>query len=310
MGEFQQLLLSLLGAIICLVFLVKCIRFLKYFIPYIWNILPPSFFRSMGEWAVITGAGDGIGRAYSFELAKRGLNVVLISRTLGKLQKIAFEIEQSTGQKVKIIQADFTKNDIYDALEESLQGLEIGILVNNVGMLHNSTPCRFLSEQDNDEDLINCNIISLTKMTRIILKQMVPRQKGLILNISSALGTFPCPLYTIYSASKAFTRTFSKALQAEYKAKGIIIKTVTPYSVSTPMTLNSEPNIINKTAEDFAEESLEYIALGEETFGCLAHEIWARFVHCIPLWVFQSERVQDLFQTLISEHLKKNLKST
>uniref|UniRef100_A0ABM5FSR7 17-beta-hydroxysteroid dehydrogenase type 3 isoform X3 n=1 Tax=Pogona vitticeps TaxID=103695 RepID=A0ABM5FSR7_9SAUR len=260
MGEFQQLLLSLLGAIICLVFLVKCIRFLKYFIPYIWNILPPSFFRSMGEWAVITGAGDGIGRAYSFELAKRGLNVVLISRTLGKLQKIAFEIEQSTGQKVKIIQADFTKNDIYDALEESLQGLEIGILGPHQLQHH------FPHQDDTD-------------------------------NFET-------------DGPKAFTRTFSKALQAEYKAKGIIIKTVTPYSVSTPMTLNSEPNIINKTAEDFAEESLEYIALGEETFGCLAHEIWARFVHCIPLWVFQSERVQDLFQTLISEHLKKNLKST
>lgn len=51
MGEFQLQLLTLLGAIICLVFLVKCIWFLKYFIPYIWSILPPSFFQSMGEWA-------------------------------------------------------------------------------------------------------------------------------------------------------------------------------------------------------------------------------------------------------------------
>uniref|UniRef100_A0A8C3S260 Hydroxysteroid 17-beta dehydrogenase 3 n=1 Tax=Chelydra serpentina TaxID=8475 RepID=A0A8C3S260_CHESE len=268
MGEFQQQLLTLFGGLICLFTLVKCIIFLKYFFPPVWNALPQSFFRSMGEWAVVTGAGDGIGKAYSLELAKRGLNIVMISRTLEKLQKVATEIEQVTGRNVKIIQADFTKDYIYENIEESLQGLEIGILVNNVGMLHNPLPCRFLNGTDTDEVGLRCST-----MTRIILKQMEPRQKGLILNLSSGLGTFPCPLYTIYSASKAFVCTFSKALQAEYKAKGIIIQVVTPYAVSTPMTMYQKPNLITKTAEDFVRESLIYVTVGEETFGCLAHEI-------------------------------------
>ncbi|XP_061465138.1 17-beta-hydroxysteroid dehydrogenase type 3 [Rhineura floridana] len=273
MGEFQQQFFTCLGGIICLFFLVKCILFLKYFSRFIWHTLPPSFFLSMGEWAVITGAGDGIGKAYSLELAKRGLNIVLISRTLEKLHKVASEIEQSTGRKVKIIQADFTRKDIYGDIEESLQGLEIGILINNVGMIPSPFPSHFLHGPDKDEDLINCNIISVTKMTRIILKQMVSRQKGLILNLSSALGTFPCPLYTTYSASKAFVYTFSKALQSEYKGKGIIIQAVTPFGISTPMTMYTKPNLITKTAEVFARESLEYVTFGDETSGCLAHEI-------------------------------------
>uniref|UniRef100_A0A8C3H841 Hydroxysteroid 17-beta dehydrogenase 3 n=1 Tax=Chrysemys picta bellii TaxID=8478 RepID=A0A8C3H841_CHRPI len=268
MGEFQQQLLTLFGGLICLFTLVKCIRFLKYFFPYVWNALPQSFFRSMGEWAVVTGAGDGIGKAYSLELAKRGLNIVMISRTLEKLQKVATEIEQATGRNVKIIQADFTKDYIYENIEECLQGLEIGILVNNVGMLHNPLPCRFLNGADTDENLISCNIISVTKVCTIHIQQ-----KGLILNLSSGLGTFPCPLYTIYSASKAFVCTFSKALQAEYKAKGIIIQVVAPYAVSTPMTMYQKPNLITKTAEEFVRESLIYVTVGEETFGCLAHEI-------------------------------------
>ncbi|XP_065455474.1 17-beta-hydroxysteroid dehydrogenase type 3 isoform X3 [Chrysemys picta bellii] len=259
MGEFQQQLLTLFGGLICLFTLVKCIRFLKYFFPYVWNALPQSFFRSMGEWAVVTGAGDGIGKAYSLELAKRGLNIVMISRTLEKLQKVATEIEQATGRNVKIIQADFTKDYIYENIEECLQGLEIGILVNNVGMLHNPLPCRFLNGADTDENLISCNIISVTKMTRIILKQMEPRQKGLILNLSSGLGTFPCPLYTIYSASKAFVCTFSKALQAEYKAKGIIIQ------------------------------------------ACI--------LQLIPLWVFHSDRFQEVFLNTFPTYLKRNWKS-
>ncbi|XP_053150934.1 17-beta-hydroxysteroid dehydrogenase type 3 isoform X3 [Hemicordylus capensis] len=273
MGEFQQQLFTLVGGIVCLVFLVKCIQFLKYFFPRIWSAQTQAFLQSMGEWAVITGASDGIGKAYSFELAKYGFNIVLISRTLEKLQKVASEIEQTTGRKVKIIQADFTQRDIYHKIEQSLQGLEIGILVNNVGMLPTPIPCRFLNAPDNDEDVINCNNISLIKMTQIILKQMVPRQKGFILNISSAFGTFPCPMYTIYSASKAFIYTFSKALQVEYKEKGIIIQVMTPYGVSTQMTMYSKPSFINKKAEEFARESLDYVTFGDETFGCLAHEI-------------------------------------
>ncbi|XP_062984647.1 17-beta-hydroxysteroid dehydrogenase type 3 [Elgaria multicarinata webbii] len=310
MGEFQQQLLALLGSIVCLVFVVKCIRFLRYFFPRLWTTLPRSFFQSMGDWAVITGSGDGIGRAYAFELAKRGLNIVLISRTLEKLQKVASEIEQTTGKKVKTIQADFTKKNIYDDIEESLQGLEIGVLVNNVGTLPDRLPCRFLNMPDKDQDLLNCNILSLTKMTRIILKQMVPRQKGIVLNLSSAVGTFPCPLFAIYSASKAFVYTFSRALQMEYKAKGMIIQAVTPFAVSTPMTMWMKPSLFTKTAEEFARESLEYVTFGAETFGCLAHEILARFMQCIPLWVFESDRVQERLKDRISGSMMKCLKST
>ncbi|XP_009980144.1 PREDICTED: testosterone 17-beta-dehydrogenase 3-like [Tauraco erythrolophus] len=273
MEAFQHQLLTIIGGLVCVCTLVKCIRFMKYILPHSWSALPQTFFRSLGEWAVVTGAGDGLGKAYSFELAKRGLNIVMISRTLEKLQRVASEVEQATGQKVKVIQADFTRNSVYENIEKGLQGLDIGVLVNNVGMLHSPLPCRFLNGPDIDENLVNCNIISVTKMTKIILKQMEPRQKGLILNLSSGLGTFPCPLYTMYSASKAFISTFSKALQAEYKTKGIIIQVVAPYGVSTPMTMYQKPGLITKTAEEFVSESLDYVTFGDEIFGCLAHEM-------------------------------------
>ncbi|XP_040397245.1 testosterone 17-beta-dehydrogenase 3 isoform X1 [Cygnus olor] len=305
MEDYQHQLLMVTGGLICFCALVKCIRFMKYVLPYTWSALPQAFFRSLGEWAVVTGAGDGLGKAYSFELAKRGLNVVMISRTLEKLQRVATEIEQATGQKVKVIQADFTRNSVYENIEKGLQGLEIGVLVNNVGMLHNPLPCRFLNAPDVDENLVNCNIISATKMTQIILKQMEPRQKGLILNLSSGLGTFPCPLYTMYSASKAFICTFSKALQAEYRAKGIIIQVVAPYGVSTPMTMHQKPGLITKTAEEFVSESLDYVTFGDEIFGCLAHEILACVLRLVPLWVFHSDRLQEAVLHLFTSYLKK-----
>ncbi|KAM9587560.1 17-beta-hydroxysteroid dehydrogenase type 3 isoform 2-T2 [Morphnus guianensis] len=283
MELFQHQLLTLIGGVICFCTLVKCIRFMKYIFPHIWSALPQTFFQSLGEWAVVTGAGDGLGKAYSFELAKRGLNIVMISRTLEKLQRVASEVEQATGQKVKVIQADFTKNSVYENIEKSLQGLDIGVLVNNVGMLHNPLPCCFLNGPDIDENLVNCNIISTTKMTKIILKQMETRQKGLILNLSSGLGTFPCPLYTMYSASKV----------------------VAPYSVSTPMTMYQKPGLITKTAEKFVSESLDYVTFGDEIFGCLAHEMLACVLQFIPLWVFHSDRIQEAVLHAFTSYLKK-----
>ncbi|CAI5786968.1 testosterone 17-beta-dehydrogenase 3 [Podarcis lilfordi] len=310
MGEFLQQFLACLGGFTCLVFLVKCVRLLKYFSPLVWRTVPESFFRSMGEWAVITGSGDGIGKAYSFELARRGLNIVLISRTLTKMQKVASEIEQSTGRKVKIIQADFTRRNVYNDIEDGLQGLEIGILVNNVGMLSSPSPTRFLNGPENDGDLINCNIFSVTKMTRMILKQMVSRQKGLILNVSSAVGTFVCPLYAVYSASKAFVCMFSKALQAEYKGKGIIIQALTPLGVSTQMTNWVETNLFMKSAEDFARQSLECVTFGDETCGSLSHEFLAKIIKCIPEWIIHSDWLQETMLVRFTEKEKKNGKST
>ncbi|KAM4706987.1 17-beta-hydroxysteroid dehydrogenase type 3 [Discoglossus pictus] len=297
-----------LGLFLCLYLILKFWGFLKYLFTHFWRVLPQSFFHSMGEWAVVTGAGDGIGKAYSIELANRGMNIVMISRTMEKMQIVAGEIEKSTGRKVKIIQADFTKDNIYEQIEESLKGLEIGILVNNVGMLHNPDPCRFLNGPVNDKNLINCNITSTVKMTRIILKQMEQRNKGLILNISSAFGRFPCPLYAIYSASKALVTTFSKALQAEYKSKGIIIQAVTPYGVSTPMTKNPSTDIITKSPGDFVRQSLNYVTLGDETFGCLAHEILGWIISYIPLWVIHSTTVQEQFLRAFSTPIKKSPK--
>ncbi|XP_049628243.1 17-beta-hydroxysteroid dehydrogenase type 3 [Suncus etruscus] len=306
MAEFLDQFFTFIGLLVFIISLVKCLRLSKCIFLHFRKVLPTSFLKSMGQWAVITGAGDGIGKAYAFELARQGLNVVLISRTLEKLQAIARDIEKTTGSSVRVIQADFTKDDIYEHIKEKLTGLDIGILVNNVGMLPNLLPSYFLETTGDIQNIINCNIISLVKMTQLILKNMESRQKGLILNISSGVALFPWPLYSMYSASKAFVCTFSKALQVEYKAKGIIIQVLTPYAISTPMTKNLNTNMITKTADEFVKESLNYVTFGDEACGCLAHEILANFLSMIPTWVFYSSSFQKFLLTNHVEYLKKN----
>ncbi|XP_072927542.1 17-beta-hydroxysteroid dehydrogenase type 3 isoform X2 [Hemitrygon akajei] len=265
-------LLVLIGILVILIPLQKCLR---YFLLTKWHGVPNSFFTSMGEWAVITGATDGIGKAYAHELARRGLNILLISRSTEKLQKVANEIEQATGRNVKIIQANFINTDIYQHIEKNLRGLDIGILINNVGIIQESHPCRFLEMNDPDKtvnDMISVNVVAVVKMTQIVLPKMRERKKGLILNISSGSANCPCPLYCLYSSTKIFIERFSRGCQAEYGSKDIIIQCLMPYGVASQMS-QSDPGLMIQSAEQFARESLNCVLLGDRCSGGLIHEI-------------------------------------
>ncbi|XP_072564665.1 17-beta-hydroxysteroid dehydrogenase type 3 isoform X3 [Paramormyrops kingsleyae] len=282
--EFVELLFVSVGVSVVLFYGFKLLRLVKMVFPKTWYPLPKSFFSSMGQWAVITGASDGIGKAYALELAKHGMNLVIISRTQRKLEKAAREIGARTGKQVKVITADFTKDDIYEHIEENLRGLEVGVLVNNVGMLLCRQPRRFLDIEHLDQkipDLINCNVKALMKMCRIILPAMVKRKKGLILNVSSGVACSPWPMYSLYTASKA----------------------VTPFGISTSMTGYQDPNIITFTAEDFVRTSLQYVTAGDQTYGSVSHQLLGSTIQNIPKSILHS----DVLLNSMVEYVNKKI---
>ncbi|XP_044079706.1 hydroxysteroid (20-beta) dehydrogenase 2 isoform X3 [Siniperca chuatsi] len=249
--------------------------------------------RTFGQWAVVTGATSGIGKAYASELARRGLNVVLVSRSDDKLQMVAKEIEDRHGRNTRTIQVDFTDgHSIYPTIAAALQGLEIGILVNNVGMTYSEHFAYFLEIPDAEKKIthiINCNMLSIPQMTRLVLPGMVERGTGLIINISSEVGVHPQPLLSLYSATKIFVTYFSQCLHAEYKSNGIIVQCVAPFMVSTNMTHNMRVNCFVKTASGFAREALNTVGHSSYTSGCLSHALQSMALTILlPDWLRMS----------------------
>ncbi|XP_013772085.1 very-long-chain 3-oxoacyl-CoA reductase-like [Limulus polyphemus] len=245
----------------------------------------------VGRWAVITGATEGIGRSYAEELAARGLNIALISRSVEKLESAATDLEKRHKIKTKTISVDFTNgSEIYDEIQMALQGLEIGVLVNNVGMSFIYPEYFHLipNAMETMEKIIRVNVIACTRMMRMILPQMEERQCGVVINVSSLLGIYPIPLLSSYSASKSYVDYLSRAIQLEYKKKGIIIQCVMPAFVATQMSKIRRASFNVPTPDEYVKWAIRTVGLETRTYGYPPHRlqgIWYEFLdYYMPSW--------------------------
>lgn len=243
--------------------------------------------KKFGEWAVITGCTDGIGKAYTHELAKQGIKLVLISRTGEKLELLATELKEAYGTETKIIVMDFTGGaEIYDGLRDKLAGLDIGILVNNVGVSHYPEFFGNMKQEDAWK-MLNVNVLSVTMMTHTILPDMAAKGRGLIINVASAAGLTPTPLLSMYSGTKVFVDFFSRCLNAEYSSKGIIVQCVLPYYVATKMSRIRNPNTFAPGPTTYVRQALGTLGVESRTVGCWSHALQNWFISRVPDWLRQ-----------------------
>ncbi len=180
------------------------------------------------QTALITGASGGIGYEFAKLFAQDNYHLVLIARNEQKLQQIAEEFRQKFRIEVKIIVKDLSNPtapaEIFTELQQA--AITVDVLVNNAGF----ATYGFFNEIDLNTELqlLQVNILCLTHLTKLFLKDMVKQGRGKILNVASTAAFQPGPLMAVYYASKAYVLSFSEAIANELEGTGVSVTALCP----------------------------------------------------------------------------------
>ncbi|XP_076249421.1 very-long-chain 3-oxoacyl-CoA reductase [Calliopsis andreniformis] len=285
----------------------------------VWKkLIAPSFgfgidLRTQGKWAVITGATSGIGKAYAEQLAEKGLDIVLISRSLPKLEEVAAAIKQRYGVQVRIVEADLAEGQaVYDKIAKATEELEIAVVVNNAGGSYEYPELFTKVSEECLSTILQLNVAALTGVARALLPGMYEQKKGVLINIGSALAIIPSPYLTVYAASKAYVVKFSCDLAAEAEPHGVTVQCLIPGPVATKMSKIKKATWMAPTAEKFVEASLKTVGIESCTTGYPPHFLLTAIVYVLrcmcekgTLWLISKTLVNIRARALNKENNKK-----
>ncbi len=193
------------------------------------------------RWAVITGASSGIGAEMARIYAARGRSLVLTARRAERLADLKAEIaEAHPGVAVELVTLDLEQPDGAEALLAELdnRGIEIETLVNNAGF---GLRGRFATLPYGDQAaMLQLNVVSLTKLCRLVLPSLVARRRGGILNVASTAAFQAIPFMATYAASKAYVLSLSEALHEEVRRHGVVVTALCPGPTATEFTIRAD----------------------------------------------------------------------
>ncbi|GLU56902.1 SDR family NAD(P)-dependent oxidoreductase [Dyadobacter frigoris] len=182
----------------------------------------------MAYTALITGASSGIGQELAKIHASKGGNLVLVARNKIKLDKLKSELVEKYRISVSIMVMDLSvegsAQKIYD--QTTLEKIQIDCLINNAGF--GDFGFFSLTDTEKQVNMINLNIIALTLLTKLYLKDMLDRKGGRIMNVASIAAFQPGPKMAVYSATKAYVLSFSQAVGNEVRHQGVTITALCP----------------------------------------------------------------------------------
>jgi len=190
-------------------------------------------FDLTGKTALITGASGGIGQAISQQLHAQGAFVILHGTREAALSALAEKLASNVTYITASLSDDEAVNSLIKNAEEKA-GNPIDILVNNAGITKDGLIMR-MKDADFD-DVISINLRASFKLCRDVIKGMMKRRFGRIINITSIVGVTGNPGQANYCASKAGIIGMSKSMAAEVASRGITVNCVAPGFIETPMT--------------------------------------------------------------------------
>lgn len=185
--------------------------------------------------ALVTGATSGMGLEYCRQLAQRGHHLVMVSNQQQLFDTLPAQLSQQYNIRAIGRYQDLATPDAAQQLYDwcHRQGLHIDILINNAGMFffHELTP----DYTSRAEAMLALHVLTPTRLCALFGEQMKHRRQGYIVNVSSLTAQIPAPGITLYSATKAYLKSYSKSLYFEMRPYHVGVTTVLPAAVATPL---------------------------------------------------------------------------
>ncbi len=208
-----------------------------------------------GRTALVTGAGNGLGRAIVTELAARGARTVLVGRSQAKLDQVAEDI----GPTARVETCDTADETSVADLAEAVRDEQISILVNNAGV---AGPVASLVDVTLSEweDVFAVNVRGVFLMCRAFLPAMIERGMGDVINVASVSGKRPLARRTPYTASKMAVLGLTATLAHEVGPLGVVVNTVSPGPVFGPRMAHNFAREAERTATTVAEAEREFVS--------------------------------------------------
>jgi uncharacterized protein len=220
-----------------------------------------DFAVRFGPWALVTCASSGIGEAFARRLAASGMNLVLVARRQDRLERLATELAGRHGIEPRIVPVDLASDDFLPVVAEATHDLDIGLVVNNAGVLKAGT---FLDHDLEDELYqLDLNARAMLVLAHHFGRRLRERRRGGMIFLGSTVAFAGVPGISAYAASKAHVLTFAEGFASEVAQDGIAVLALCPGPTSTEIWPSGATPTRPMRPEAVAEVALR--SLGKRT---------------------------------------------
>lgn len=220
-----------------------------------------AFVERYGPWVVVTGASDGIGEAFAFAAARRGLNVVIAARRRDRLEAVKASIEERHRVDVKVVVCDLGRAEGIESLLAETDRLPVGLLVAGAGF---GTSGDFAdSDLGAELDMLAVNCRAPLQLSRAFAPKFILNGRGGIVFFGSVLGFQGVPRLAHYAATKAYIQTLAEGLMVELSKRGVDVVACAPGPVLSGFGARADMRITaGDTPRDVAEETMNRLRGG------------------------------------------------
>jgi short-subunit dehydrogenase len=240
--------------------------------------------------ALITGAASGLGYEFCRLLADDGYDLMMVDRDAEKLEDAVANLRELSSVSIQSYVKDLGKNQAAAELYEEMGKPDLDVLINNAGFGLYGHFIR--TDWEIEESMLQLHVLNLTHLCKLVLKGMIQRASGRIMNVASLAAFQPSPTMSLYYASKGYMLYFSEAVANELKGTGVSLTVLLPGLFNTNFARTAARNsgsaerqekVANTTVEQVARIALKGMMKGKiRVIPGFTNKVMARLPRFLP----------------------------